>query len=330
MTIKEVLTIYSNKLSGISPTPLLDVEILISHILGYTDKIQLMMNHHRILLDSEYDRFCEMFKLREAKMPIAYIINKKEFMELDFYVDENVLIPRPDTEIIVEETIDILNRMTEEKTYNKNKETEDKIDYINKINCTDKISEKKIKDADNIDSIEKINFIDMCTGSGAIVLSCQKLCKKPELTDFYGVDISKKALEVSKKNKINLGCEFVNFIESDLFSNDFFENMYKEVDIIVSNPPYIEEEVILTLEPDVKNYEPMIALSGGSDGMIFYNKIIEESTKYLKKDGYLIFESGHDQAEKIIDKMKQHGFDDIYTKKDIQGYHRAVIGRYNC
>lgn len=295
MLLRNLLEEYSKKLSKSSPTPLLDVEILISHIMGYTDKIQLMLNYNSDIDEDTLSSFLKLFEKRLESMPIAYIINNKEFMGLNFYVDENVLIPRPDTEVIVEECIHILNKF-----------------------CNDVENSKK--DCDNI------NFLDMCTGSGAIAISSYKICNTPDKINFYAADISKNALNIANENSINLGSK-INFIESDLFSNNFFKSMKNKFDIIVSNPPYIEDMVIPTLDSDVKDYEPILALSGGSDGMFFYNRIIEESVNFLKPNGYLIFEAGHDQSEKIKMKMIEYGFKDIYTKKDIQGFERAVIGR---
>lgn len=123
-------------------------------------------------------------------------------------------------------------------------------------------------------------------------------------------------------NRESFGLDEVELVESDLFTNlsDYKGNL----DIIVSNPPYIEDQVIEGLERDVKDYEPRLALAGGNDGMDFYNRIIEEAYDYLKQGGKLVFESGHDQAEKILKKMAQVGYTKAYTKKDIKGFDRLV------
>ena len=162
----------------------------------------------------------------------------QEFMKMNFYVDENVLIPRSDTEILVEEV----------------------------INISKKINAKKI--------------LDLCTGSGAIAISLAKYIENSEIT---AVDISKKALEIARTNAKNNDVENqITFVESDLFKN-LKEDKY---DVIVSNPPYIKREVIKKLNKDVQK-EPIIALDGGYDGLDFYRKIINESEKYLKFNGYL-------------------------------------------
>ena len=287
--LKNIIAEYTEKLKTSSPTARLDVELLLSNVLGYDDRIQLIMNYEKVLEENQFKKFIDLFEKRMNKMPMAYIFNEKEFMGFNFYVDENVLIPRPDTELIVEELIYHINKLTP-----KNKD---------------------------------LKVLDMCVGSGAIIISSAKLINDKDNVSLYAVDISKEALSISKKNALNLNADNITFIQSDLFSSKNLDPLKGKLDIIVSNPPYIKEDVIESLESDVKNFEPMIALSGGQSGMDFYNKIIEYSREFLKIDGILIFESGHDQAEDIIFKMKECGFTDIYSKKDIQGFDRMVAGK---
>ncbi|PSJ30815.1 hypothetical protein UF10_08080 [Peptostreptococcus russellii] len=287
--LKNIIAEYTEKLKTSSPTARLDVELLLSNVLGYDDRIQLIMNYEKVLEENQFKKFIDLFEKRMNKMPMAYIFNEKEFMGFNFYVDENVLIPRPDTELIVEELIYHINKFTP-----KNKD---------------------------------LKVLDMCVGSGAIIISSAKLINDKDNVSLYAVDISKEALSISKKNALNLNADNITFIQSDLFSSKNLDPLKGKLDIIVSNPPYIKEDVIESLESDVKNFEPMIALSGGQSGMDFYNKIIEDSREFLKLDGILIFESGHDQAEDIIFKMKECGFTDIYSKKDIQGFDRMVAGK---
>ncbi|SFE24440.1 peptide chain release factor N(5)-glutamine methyltransferase [Peptostreptococcus sp. D1] len=299
MKISEIISIYSKKLTGISLTPRLDVEVLISHILNFDDKTKLILSHDKEMSDNDFLEFEKMLNRRLKSVPVAYIINNKEFMGHDFYVDENVLIPRPDTEIVVEDVINTI---------------------FNKYNNT-----------------EKLNIMDMCIGSGAILLSIARSMLEYS-SDFFhqckfvGVDISKGALEVSSINRERIlgsisSYDNIQLLESNLFKSPEFDNMHDMFDIIVSNPPYIPEADIQTLSPDVKNYEPSLALSGGNDGMNFYKEIILESSKYLKNNGLLFFESGHDQADEIKSFMKNNGFVDIYFKKDLQGFNRLVCGK---
>ncbi|MEG0250403.1 MAG: peptide chain release factor N(5)-glutamine methyltransferase [Peptostreptococcus sp.] len=287
--LKEIIAEYTEKLNSSSPTARLDVELLLSSVLAYEDRMQLIMNYDKELDENKLKEFINLFEKRMEKMPIAYILNEKEFMGFKFYVDENVLIPRPDTELIVEELIE-------------------QIDNLSSTN-------------------HNIKVLDMCVGSGAIVISSSKLINNNNNINFYAVDISQAALLVSQKNAFDLDVNNIEFINSDLFKSKKLDSLKGNLDIIVSNPPYIKEDIIPTLETDVKSFEPMIALSGGQSGMDFYNQIIEDSREFLKIGGMLIFESGHDQSLDIIDKMKECGFSDIYTKKDIQGFDRMVAGK---
>lgn len=192
-------------------------------------------------------------------MPIQYITNKQEFMKLDFYVDENVLIPQPDTEIIVENVINYC-------TLNKNRET--------------------------------IEILDICTGSGAIGISLAKYINNSKI---YATDISNKALQIAKLNaEKNLVHKKMEFILSNMFEN--LANKY--FDIIVSNPPYIKTEEIKSLDKDVQN-EPVLALDGGKDGLLFYKIIAENAFKYLNKNGRLYIEIGYNQKEDVTNILKQ-------------------------
>ena len=212
--------------------------------------------------------------------PIAYIVKNREFMALDFYVEEGVLIPRPDTEPLVEEVIEL---------------------------------SKGMKD---------VTIVDIGTGSGAISVSLAKYIKNSYV---YSLDISDKALSIGKKNAVNNEVDDkIEFIKSDVFTGIKDRNL--KLDIIVSNPPYIKKEDIKTLHTQVKDYEPYIALEGGEDGLDFYRTITEESLKYLKSNGILAFEVGHDQANDVCTIMENHGYKKIYTKKDLQGIDRVVIG----
>lgn len=209
-------------------------------------------------------------------MPLQYITNSQEFMKLNFFVNENVLIPQPDTEVLVEEVIKIAQ----------------------------------------IESKTKI--LDICTGSGCIGVSLAYYLKDAKITMS---DISKNAIEIAKKNaKENKVLEKTEFIKSDLF-----ENIKEKFDIIVSNPPYIETDVIKNLSKQVQN-EPKIALDGGKDGLLFYRKLINEATNFLNDNGYLCMEIGYDQKEKVIELAKQkESFSKIEAIKDLSGNDRVII-----
>ena len=282
MTIKEIIIKYCQQLENISDTPRLDVELLLKKALGDVDSMYIRMNLDKALSDEQEKYFLEMMKDRLNERPIAYIIGNREFMGLDFFVKEGVLIPRPDTETLVEEIINICNNKT------------------------------------------GLNILDIGTGSGAITVSLAKYLDKSHVVS---VDISDIALEIASKNAIsNKVDERIDFIKSDVFSNVSDETKF---DIIVSNPPYIRKADISGLDRQVKDFEPYHALEGGEDGLDFYRRITEESRQFLKQDGILAYEVGHDQASDVSKIMQQNGFKGIYTKCDLQGFERVVIGFYN-
>ena len=165
------------------------------------------------------------------------------------------------------------------------------------------------------------NILDMCTGSGCIGITLAK--KFPE-SRVLGVDVSEKALKVAQKNKHNLEADNIDFMLSDLFGelgNDITFNT------IVSNPPYIPTKVIETLQDEVRLHDPLLALDGTEDGLMFYRKITEKAREYLKTDGYLCYEIGAEQAADVSEIMKQAGLRDITVVKDLAGLDRVVMGR---
>ncbi len=278
MTIKDIIVKYSKELEEISPTPRLDVETLLQKVLG-VDRLYILLNLERVLSEDEEQLFNKFINERLNNRPIAYIVGNREFMGLDFFVKEGVLIPRPDTEVLVEEVIELAKK----------------------------------KDAKNI--------LDIGTGSGAITVSLAKYLENVKVTS---VDISDIALEIGKRNAIsNEVDDRINFVKSDLFTNIDKETKF---DIIVSNPPYIKREVIDTLDKQVKDYEPYNALEGGVDGLDFYRAITKRAKEYLKKDGILAYEVGHDQSEDVSKLMEMDGYTNIYTLKDLQQIDRVVIG----
>ena len=230
--------------------------------------------------EQEKEYFFEIEKLLENN-PIEYITNKKEFMNLELYVNQNVLIPRQDTEILVEEVINILQNI----------------------------------------KAENIQILDMCTGSGAIAIA---LAKNVEKCIVDAVDISSGALEVVRKNVVKNQVEDkINIINSDLFS----KVPNKKYNLIVSNPPYIERNVIENLDKQVQK-EPIIALDGGEDGLDFYKKIINEASSYLESNGYLCFEIGYNQKSAVQNLLSNSGkYQNIYCKKDLCGNDRVIIAK---
>ncbi len=234
--------------------------------------------------------FEKVMSLRDGT-PVQYVTNHQEFYGLDFYVDENVLIPQPDTEILVEEADGAIEKLVDELW---NKRTD-------------------------FDNVKQVKILDLCTGSGIIAIYLKK--KFGDSILAYASDISEEALCVAKRNAKSNETP-VNFIKSNLFEN--IEE--KGFDFIISNPPYVCSDVIKTLSVEVQK-EPHIALDGGKDGLDFYKKIAKESKAYLNKGGYLMLEIGFDQKDRVIEILNENGYSDIYSKKDYSGNDRIVVGK---
>ena len=250
-------------------------DILLQYVLGMT-KTELISNSLKEVTDSEEKGYIEYLEQIVKGKPIQYITNIQEFMKLNFYVDENVLIPQPDTEILVEETL------------------------------------KKIN--------EKSKTLDLCTGSGAIAISIDHYAKSKTKLEIFASDISKEAIKIAKKNaeynKAN-----IKFILSNMFENI----KEKDFDILVSNPPYIEKNIIPTLSKEVQS-EPQIALDGGEDGLDFYRIIAKEGYKYVKSGGYILVEIGYNQKENVINIFKKYEKKYIAIKciKDLNRQDRVI------
>ena len=249
---------------------------LLSSINGMT-RTFYFINGDNELSEKDFSLFKEYIEKRASHKPLQHILGKAYFYGYEFVVNENVLIPRQDTEILVNEVI------------------------------------KVAKDGYDI--------LDMCTGSGCIGIT---LAKKFPDSNVTGVDISDKALAVAWKNKFNLDADNIDFIQSDLFAALGADRRY---DIIVSNPPYIPTKVIEGLQDEVRLYDPMLALDGTEDGLMFYRRITDKSGDYLKMNGYLCYEIGAEQAADVSDIMKQAGFKDIVVVKDLAGLDRVVMGK---
>lgn len=236
--------------------------------------------------------FNQMIKVRCTHVPLQHITGHQEFMGLDFKVNEHTLIPRQDTECLVEEALHYIDELQKEKIYDK----------------------------------LKMRILDMCTGSGCIAISIAKLAKVR--TQITGADISKEALKVAKVNRSEHSADNVTFIESNLF--EFCRDKSDCVwDIIVSNPPYIRTKEIEELEAEVRLHDPRTALDGMEDGLYFYREITAEAAKYLNNGGYLLYETGCSQAREVSAIMKENGFTDIKVVKDMAGLDRVVTGKLN-
>lgn len=272
-----------NKLLKKSTIDIKESILILSKLLN-VDKSYIFTYGDREVDDSIGEEFLGLIKKRSEGYPIHYILEKREFMALDFYLEEGVLIPRPDTEILVEYIIEYAKREYNDK---------------------------------------KINILDLGFGSGAISLSLAYYLKNAFV---HGIDISNMAYKVANKNKEVLNISNAKLHQGDLFSA-LDEREYTEFfTIITSNPPYIRRDVIDTLETQVKDFEPRLALDGGSDGLDFYKEITPKSREFLKDNGLLIYEIGYDQGEDVKNILAFNGFKEVSIIKDLQGHDRVVLG----
>lgn len=262
----------------------LDAWYLLEHVTGVS-RAEYFLHMSREVLPEQLQAYEACLCQRAQHIPLQHITGVQEFMGLTFAVNEHVLVPRQDTEVLVEQVLPVLE--------------------------------------------PGMHVLDMCTGSGCILISLLKLCKRAGETNAnqgltgIGVDISEEALTVAKQNAKALGVKAA-FLQSDLF-----EKVQGTYDVIVSNPPYIRTAVIEELKEEVKFHDPFLALDGKEDGLYFYRKIVEESPKYLKDSGKLYFEIGHDQGEDVKQLLETAGFTDVTVKKDLAGLDRVVFGVYN-
>lgn len=277
----------------------LDARLLLEFVCG-TDRNTLLAHGDREVAAEECERYHNLIERRAAHVPLQHLTGEQEFMGLPFFVNGDVLVPRQDTEILVEEVM------------------------------------KQLHDG--------MRILDLCTGSGCILLS---LLHYSNDCEGVGTDLSSQALIVAVKNYERLCGKRpdmkARFLEGDLY--EALENgrtaedgmapedsetvsVGQRFDIIVSNPPYIETDVIPTLMPEVSVHEPLMALDGGADGLAFYRKITEQAGAYFNNGGILFFEIGCGQAEAVSGMMEKAGFREITVVKDFAGLNRVVFGSW--
>lgn len=253
-----------------------DAWLLLSFVTGIT-KSQFFLKMYDVMDESKYLQYKELIALRMTHRPLQQITHSMEFMGIDFFVNEDVLIPRQDTEVLVEQAISLIQKR-----------------------------EKKTR------------VLDLCCGSGCIGLSVEKFTG----ADVVLSDLSEKALLVTEENKKRL------HTKAQIRQGDLFEALGDEkFDFILSNPPYIATNVIETLMPEVREFEPMMALDGAEDGLLFYRRIVKEAPFHLLPEGWLLFEIGYDQGESVSQLLKEHGFEQINIVKDYAGLDRVVLGQ---
>lgn len=238
----------------------------------HIDHTYYYMHMEEELAQEQKHEFEVLLMKRAEHIPLQYITGEQEFMGLTFHVNSNVLIPRQDTETLVEAALQVAK--------------------------------------------PGMKVLDMCTGSGCILISILK--NAPGVTG-YGYDISKQAVIVAKENAK------LNDVTAVFERSNLFEDVIEEkFDMIVSNPPYIPSDEIVSLMPEVAQFEPQEALDGKEDGLYFYRKIISDCIDFLAKNGSIFFEIGHNQGEAVSEMLKNAGFSDITIIKDLVGHNRVV------
>ena len=257
----------------------LDARLLLEAVCG-TDRNDLLVHGEQPVAPEAEEKYLNWIRQRAEHIPLQQLTGEQGFMGLTFSVNEHVLIPRQDTEILVEEVL------------------------------------KELHDG--------VRVLDMCTGSGCILLS---LLHYSNDCEGLGVDLSAEALEVAGRNVLKVltpeKAEHAHFLQSDLF-----EKVEGKFEIIVSNPPYIASAEVEKLMPEVRDHEPRMALDGTEDGLHFYRRIIEEAGKHLVSSGMLFFEIGYDQGQAVSELMRTEGYCDVQVVQDYAGLDRVVFGTY--
>lgn len=296
---KEIISLLKNsKNPFVAQSPVLDANILLCHFLNLS-KTALICNDSRILKEAELDTIQQGIEKRLSGLPVAYITKHKEFFGYDFYVDQNVLIPKPDTELLVEQAL-----LAVDKVF---------------VTAPEKKADYKIA--------------DVCTGSGCIAISVLKTLfqKYGSSIKVAASDISKAALAVAEKNADTLLSkeerQNISFYQGDLFQA-FSSSENQKFDMILSNPPYVPTNLTEELLSDGRS-EPRLALDGESDGLGIIRRLVVEAKNHLKEGGVFFLEAGEYNVEEARKCLLKAGFTDIFIHKDLAGLLRLVEAHIN-
>lgn len=259
----------------------IDARLLMCHVLQ-CDKVALILRRTEQIPESYITTYLELIRQRASGIPLQYITKSQAFMALDFYVDERVLIPRQDTETLVE----TLLAFYKENTF--------------------------------------YEIVEVGVGSGCISIALAYYLKNVSIT---AIDISQDALDITVKNAMCHGVDSkIHCVKSDVFKD--YKPKASSIDLIVSNPPYIDKETCEQLMVEVRDHEPRCALTDELDGLSFYRKISKEATLFLRSYGILAYEIGYDQAKAITHILKDEGFCNIQVIQDLAGRDRVIIAQY--
>ena len=269
--------------------PRLNVELLLGHVLKMK-RVQLYLNFEKPLSPSELDQFRLFLKRRANQEPIQYITGETEFYSLKFKVNRYTLIPRPETEILVDKIIET---------------------------CTKTFSQ-----------LDKILVLDIGTGSGNIAISIAKNVQNAFISGIdINAEALKIATHNAQVHNVQ---DQIQFRLADVFDDNFFIKLTNKIDIVVSNPPYISQEEFDALPIEVKHFEPYIALDGGKDGLIFYRRMLQISKEVLKANGIVGLEISYNKGDQISELAINYGFRDVEVINDLNGCERVIIiNKYN-
>lgn len=292
LPIKELISIGTKQLrdAGVADAEI-DAKELYCYMRGM-DRTALMLRWQEVMQDNQCEAYFNLIERRASRVPLQHLTGRQEFMGLPFEVNEKVLIPRQDTETMVEDALELMEKGT-------------------------------LRGQEYTDGLKRGgDILDLCCGSGAIGISIAKLAKGAHVTCS---DLSKDALEVADRNARLNDCKSVKFTESDMFAAFCGRLGKKKFNLIISNPPYIPPSVIEGLEPEVRDHEPMMALDGGADGLDFYRIIAQHAPEHLKKGGVLMLEIGFDQKDAVKGLLQETGrFEKIIGLTDLTGKDRIV------
>ena len=280
----------------------LDAWYLLEHVSGVGRAMYYAMPD-KILTEVQEKQYIDFIEKRAQRIPLQHLTGTQEFMGLEFRVNEHVLIPSQDTETLVEEYIRFIRKYKE-----------------NSCGVSAGITGSSRRENE-----KAFRLLDMCTGSGCILLSILHEIRKEKklLIEGTGADVSEKALETARENAESL------HIRADFLHSDLFDRVEGNFQMIVSNPPYIRTDVIETLQEEVRQHDPLLALDGKEDGLYFYREIVDTARRFLVSGGCLLFEIGADQGEAVQSMMCEAGYTHVAVKKDLAGLDRVVSGVYD-
>ena len=338
-TIEKLLSWSTDYLHRHSiPNPRLDSEILLAHILE-TNRIGLYLDYKRPLTQSELNRFKCVIKRRICREPVHYITGRREFWSLEFKVNRDVLIPRPETEVLVEKALNTIKRKPSCQSVS-TKRNENLIPPNPPLLKGGTVVSPLWKRGGRGDFQREFNttgpceisILDLGTGCGNIAIS---LAKELDCCTVVAVDRYEKVLSLASENARDHGVSNrIEFLKGDLFTALNDSNIKRsrlirrplQFDIIISNPPYIPSGELENLSPEIRDFEPLESLDGGEDGLDYYRRIVKEAPSYLKKGGYLLMEIGARQGRGICDIIKNIiCFGDPEFVKDYSGIERVVV-----